>query len=122
MNIMKICKSILAIVRVIFVNNEVIIVDRLTVKFGDNYILKSCVVINRYGEVDDVDGCIEYCATIHGDCEKCVIQKCFNRLVAYENMQENLENRIKHIKGSSDYPHNFKGQIVKDLEWVLKML
>ncbi len=78
--------------------------------------------LNRYGEVDDVDGCIEYCATIRGDCEKCVIQKCFNRLAAYENMQENLENRIKHIKSSPDYPHNFKGQIVEDLGWVLKTL
>lgn len=78
--------------------------------------------LNRYGEVDDADGCIEYCGIIRGDCEKCVIQKCFNRLAVYENMQENLENRIKHIKGSSDYPHNFKGQIVEDLEWVLKTL
>ncbi len=78
--------------------------------------------LNRYGEVDDVDGCMECCETIQGNCERCIIQKCFNRLAEYENMQESIENRIQHIKESSNYPYNFKGQIVEDLEWVLKML
>ncbi len=44
------------------------------------------------------------------------------KLSKYEDMQEKLEKRIADIKSSSDYPHNFKGQIVEDLEWVLAQL
>lgn len=44
------------------------------------------------------------------------------KLEKYESMQEVIEKRIDDIKSSSDYPHNFKGQIVEDLEWVLSQI
>lgn len=45
-----------------------------------------------------------------------------NKVNMYENMREKIENRIKNIKSSSDYPHNFTGQMVEDFEWVLSQL
>lgn len=44
------------------------------------------------------------------------------KLEKYENMQEIIEKRIADIKASSDYPHNFKGQMVEDLEWVIRKI
>lgn len=35
------------------------------------------------------------------------------------NIEKKIEHRITELKTSSDYPHNFKGQMVEDLEWVL---
>lgn len=40
----------------------------------------------------------------------------------YEDAKDKIESRINDIKNSSDFPHNFKGQMVEDLEWVLKQL
>lgn len=48
--------------------------------------------------------------------------RLFDKLGKYEDMQECIEERIKNIKASSDYPHNLKGQMVDDLEWVLNLL
>lgn len=45
-----------------------------------------------------------------------------NSLAEYEEMEERIKNRIKEIKGSTNYPHNFMGQMVEDLEWVLSLL
>lgn len=39
-----------------------------------------------------------------------------------ENLKITLKKKIKEIKGSRDYPHNFKGQMVEDFEWVLSLL
>lgn len=44
------------------------------------------------------------------------------RLAKYEDVKDKVEDRINEIKNSSDYPHNFKGQMVEDLEWVLSLL
>lgn len=44
------------------------------------------------------------------------------RLCQYEEMQERVEQKIEKLKNSTDYPHNFKGQMVEDFEWVLSML
>lgn len=44
------------------------------------------------------------------------------RLYQYEEMQEKIEQRIAELKASSNYPHNFKGQMVEDFEWVLSLL
>lgn len=46
----------------------------------------------------------------------------YETLKKYEDTKDKIEARIKDIKNSSDYPHNFKGQMVEDLEWVLKQL
>lgn len=43
-------------------------------------------------------------------------------LKSYEDAKDKIESRINDIKKSSDFPHNFKGQMVEDLEWVLKQL
>lgn len=57
------------------------------------------------------------------NCDKCEhAEMTCERLADYEDMQEALEKRIEEIKSSSEYPHNFTGQMVEDFEWVLKML
>lgn len=43
-------------------------------------------------------------------------------LKSYEDAKDKIESRINDIKNSSDFPHNFKGQMVENLEWVLKQL
>lgn len=43
-------------------------------------------------------------------------------LKRYEDAKDKIESKINDIKNSSDFPHNFKGQMVEDLEWVLKQL
>jgi len=58
-------------------------------------------------------------------CEKSEIDKIVKlgqSLKIYEEMQEKVEERIEKLKKSSDYPHNFKGQMVEDFEWVLSMI
>ena len=50
------------------------------------------------------------------------ILKMAKKLKIYEDTQEDIEKRIEDIKKSTDYPHNFKGQMVDDLEWVLNRL
>ena len=97
---------------------------RLTVKIDDeNYIPRALCGIGRDGEVDDYDGCADYCeCSCEGECSECGIQHCFNRLAAYENMHEKIIKRIKEIKATSYFPHNFTGQMVEDLEWVLSQI
>ncbi len=103
--------------------------ERLTVAddghFADagHYAPRRLCCVNRYGEVDDRDSCAEYCEGIRS-CENggCAIQACFDRLGMYENMHEKILKRIGELKGSSDYPHFYKGQMVEDFEWVLGLL
>ena len=51
-----------------------------------------------------------------------LVEEMKNKVNMYENMCEKIENRIENIKSSSDYPHNFTGQMVEDFEWVLSQL
>ncbi|MDE7331227.1 MAG: hypothetical protein K2O16_03150 [Lachnospiraceae bacterium] len=97
---------------------------RLTVKIDDEtYIPRALCGIGRDGEVDDYDGCADYCeCSCEGECCECGIQHCFNRLAAYENMHEKIIKRIKEIKATSYFPHNFTGQMVEDLEWALSQI
>lgn len=54
--------------------------------------------------------------------EQCrIIQPQLRRLANYDNAKEQIEERIEILKNSSDYPHNFKGQMVDDFEWVLSL-
>lgn len=46
----------------------------------------------------------------------------YETLKKYEDAKDKIETRINDIKKSSDYPNNFKGQMVEDLEWVLNQL
>lgn len=55
--------------------------------------------------------------------EQCrIIQPQLKRLAAYDDAKEQIGKRIDEIKKSSDYPHNFKGQMVEDFEWVMSLL
>lgn len=98
--------------------------ERLTVAIGDgNYIPRALCSVGRDGEIDDYDGCVDYCEFgCYQECNECGIQHCFNRLAAYENMHERVIKRIDEIKATSYYPHNFTGQMVEDLEWVLSQI
>lgn len=48
----------------------------------------------------------------------------FRKLKEAKNndVKERIEERIGKLKACSDYPHNFKGQMVEDFEWVLGLL
>lgn len=99
--------------------------ERITIEKDGQFVPKALCTIGRDGQVDDCDGCIDYCKQQDirdNRCPGCAIQECFDRLGVYEDMHEKIEHKIKEIKSSSDYPHNFKGQMVEDLEWVLKQL
>lgn len=62
---------------------------KLLIKLEDeNYIPQQLCSINRFGEADDYDTCVEYCELNNCDCNKCVIQRCFNKLAEYENLEE----------------------------------
>ena len=40
----------------------------------------------------------------------------------YVDVYLTIQNKIKILKQSSNYPHNFTGQMVEDFEWVLGLL
>lgn len=96
--------------------------ERLTIEYCHNYVPKELCSIDRSGCADHCDACEEYCKGLCHDCEQCVIQESFNRLAEYEVAHEKIEKRIEKIKSASYYPHNFTGQMVEDLEWVLSLL
>lgn len=56
----------------------------------------------------------------YGTCEW--NQMALLRLKTYEDMHEKIINRMEKIKLSSNYPHDFMGQMVEDYEWVLEQL
>lgn len=98
--------------------------ERLTIEYCGDYVPREMCSIDRYGGADDCDMCFDYCKGIDGEgthCHECVVQRCFNRLGIYENAQEKIEKRIQEIRQGTEYPHNFTGQMVEDLEWVLKL-
>lgn len=97
---------------------------RLTVEIEDGiYIPRALCSFGRDGEIDDYDGCADYCEVgCDRECDQCGIQHCFNRLAAYENMHTKIIKRIEELKATSYYPHNFTGQMVEDLEWVLSQI
>lgn len=64
---------------------------------------------------------LTYSGTKEAEPDVTIIQ-ILNKLAKYEDMQEKIEKRIEEIKGTSYYPHNFTGQMVDDLEWVLSLL
>ncbi|MBO5032664.1 MAG: hypothetical protein J6D08_12405 [Lachnospiraceae bacterium] len=40
----------------------------------------------------------------------------------YIEVSEIVRKKVDELKQSRDYPHNFKGQMVEDFEWVLSLL
>ncbi len=99
--------------------------ERLTMEYCGEYVPKELCSIDRLGGADDCDLCYEYCKATEddgADCSQCAISQCFNRLGVYENAQEKIEKRIQELKASTNYSHNFMGQMVDDLEWVLSIM
>lgn len=98
--------------------------ERLTIECCGDYVPREMCSIDRHGDADDCDMCVDYCKGIDDEgthCHECAISRCFNRLGIYENAQEKIEKRIQEIKACSYYPHNFTGQMVDDFEWVLSL-
>lgn len=56
--------------------------ERLTIEFCGHWVPQAICSVGADGLVDDCDGCAEHC---ENDCEKCGIQKSFDRLASYEN-------------------------------------
>lgn len=65
--------------------------ERLTIEYCGEYAPRELCSIDRLGGADDCDLCCEYCkATEEGNenCGGCAINKCFNKLGEYENLEE----------------------------------
>ena len=65
--------------------------ERLTIEYCGEYVPRELCSIDRMGGADDCDLCSEYCkATENGneDCRDCAINKCFNKLAEYEDLEE----------------------------------
>lgn len=92
--------------------------ERLTIEYDGYFVPKKICTIDREGGADDCEMCTDIC---DDKCDSCPIQKCFTRLANYEIAHEKIEKKIADIKASADYPHNFKGQMVEDLDWVLSL-
>lgn len=95
--------------------------ERLTIQYMDGYWPKALCTICRDGEADDAESCEECCQNRDGNCDDCPLDRCIDRLAVYENAHEQIEKRIKWLKEREEYPHNFMGQMVEDLEWVLQL-
>jgi hypothetical protein len=96
--------------------------ERQTVLYDGLYVPKDICTIDRLGGADDCQSCDEVCMECDSNCRNCAIAKAMNKLGKYENMHEEVKKRIEKIKASADYPHNFKGQMIEDLEWVLAQI
>ena len=64
--------------------------SRLTCKYDvDNVLRDMCTFdIESNVEADDCFTCFEYCNNIDMNCEKCAIQKAFDKLAEYEDLEE----------------------------------
>lgn len=65
--------------------------DRLTCYFDDETsVLRGCCTFDRESEIepDDCISCGEMCEEKDGDCEDCPIQKAFNKMAEYEDLEE----------------------------------
>ena len=67
----------------------------------------------------------DYCASVMdtvcspvGDSLEMVI----HHAERYIEVSKVIQKKISELKQSSDYPHNFKGQMVEDFEYVLSLL
>lgn len=65
--------------------------DRLTCKCDGDNVLKELCIFDRESNINDCLGCKEYCDTVDdlgGDCDNCAIQKAFDKLAEYEDLEE----------------------------------
>lgn len=64
--------------------------SRLTCKYDVDNVLRDMCTFDRESNVDADDWltCFEYCNNIDMNCEKCAIQKAFDKLAEYEDLEE----------------------------------
>ena len=64
--------------------------SKLTCKYGVDNVLRDMCTFDREGNIDADDclTCFEYCNNKDMNCEKCAIQKAFDKLAEYEDLEE----------------------------------
>ena len=64
--------------------------SKLTCKYGVDNVLRDMCTFDRESNVDADDclTCFEYCNNKDMNCEKCDIQKAFDKLAEYEDLEE----------------------------------
>lgn len=64
--------------------------SRLTCKYDVDNVLRDMCTFDRESNVDADDWltCFDYCNNIDMNCEKCAIQKAFDKLAEYEDLEE----------------------------------
>ncbi len=97
--------------------------ERLTIQFDGNYVPADMCTTTPGGEVDDLDGCIDYCEMIDQNCHVCAIQRCLNRLGKYESIHERIVQRIKEEKEREDFlPSTHIAYLVQELEFAFGLV
>jgi len=59
--------------------------NRLTIQYNEEWVPRESCTIDRHGGADDCEICGEICEKQEVSCKECHIQKCFERLAAYED-------------------------------------
>lgn len=65
--------------------------ERLTIEYCGEYMPKGLCSIDRQGGADDCELCYENCKAMregNDDCSGCVVDKCFDKLGKYEDLEE----------------------------------
>lgn len=65
--------------------------ERLTIEYCGEYVPKGLCSIDRQGGADDCELCYENCKAMregNDDCSGCVVDKCFDKLGKYEDLEE----------------------------------
>lgn len=86
--------------------------ERLTTKHDGDCVPKGLCTVDGFGKIYDVSPCNIYCDET---CSKCVIQKCFDKLAYYEDLEEQgLLLKLKCKIGDtiySSYLYKYTGRI-----------
>lgn len=67
----------------------------------------------------------DYCARVMDTVDSPVgdsLEMVIHHAERYIEVSEIVQKKVDELKQSRDYPHNFKGQMVEDFEWVLELL
>ncbi|BBF41985.1 hypothetical protein lbkm_0665 [Lachnospiraceae bacterium KM106-2] len=62
-----------------------------------HYVPKRMCTINRFNEIDDMDGCGEACELADSDCNKCPIAEAFDKLAKMEQSESYWEREAKRM-------------------------
>lgn len=90
--------------------------------------MEKIIKFNRIEElrkaVDEITS-DDYCARAMDTVDSSVgdsLEMVIHHAERYIEISEVIQKKINELKQSSDYPHNFKGQMVDDFEYVLSLL